>query len=191
MLSGYNNTTTGGTVFLDDVCGGNWNFDRQTVWIRQLNPEAKGKAESDINIRSDGSTIWMLGVKTEGPKTVVKATRGRIELWGGFFYASRGTNEGAAAIDLVDCEFLGSWVNHLGGSYRPQVRAKRGDRTDEFHLNVDFGDRSLLPLIQKELRGKEIILEKSTNQQLRTPDSVFRHGSYGVKIPLFTFPAKD
>ncbi|MDW8196387.1 MAG: glycosyl hydrolase family 28-related protein [Gemmataceae bacterium] len=187
MTRGYRNSVPGGTVFLDDVCGHDWQFRGQMVWARQLNPEAKDKL--GFNIRAEDSQLWLLGVKTEGPKTVLSAKGGRTELWGGFFYASRGTEANAAAIHLTDGEFLGNWVNHLGGSYRPQVRHQRGDRIDEMWLHVDFSDLKLLPLRRKELRGDTILEEKQTNQNEKTADGVFRHGSYGVKVPLFSAPA--
>ncbi len=188
MTRGYRNSVKGGTVYLDDVCGHDWEFRGQTVWARQLNPEAKGK--DDFNIRAIDSQLWLLGVKTEGPKTVFSGRGGRAELWGGFFYASRGTDPNAAAIDLVGSTFVGSWVNHLGGSYRPQVRQQHNGRTDEFWLHVDFSDRAKLPLIRKEVQGTEVLEDKKTNQQERSADSSFRHGSYGVKVPLFIAPTE-
>uniref|UniRef100_A0A7C4QNQ6 Rhamnogalacturonase A/B/Epimerase-like pectate lyase domain-containing protein n=1 Tax=Schlesneria paludicola TaxID=360056 RepID=A0A7C4QNQ6_9PLAN len=183
MNSGYRNTVRGGTVFLDDVCGTNWEFTGQTVWARQLNPEAKGKA--DFNIRATDSRLWLLGVKTEGPKTVLTAKGGRSELWGGFFYASRGTDNGAAAIDLNDSDFVGGWVNHLGGSYQPQVRHRRGDQLEEFWLHVDFSDPSKLPLVRKRVWGSDVVEDVRVNQEEKSPGSIFRHGSYGVRLPWY------
>ncbi|MCL6504114.1 MAG: glycoside hydrolase family 55 protein [Pirellulales bacterium] len=187
MNSGYRNTVPGGTVFLEDVTGINWEFIGQTVWARQLNPEAKGNR--DFNIRATNSRLWLLGVKTEGPKTVLTAAGGRVELWGGFFYANRGTDQGAAAIDLTDTDFLGGWVNHLGGSYQPQVRHRRGDQTEEFWLHVDFSDRSLLPLVRRRVRGAEILEDVRVNQGEQSAAAAFRHGSYGVRLPWYSSPS--
>lgn len=183
MLGGYRNTVKGGQVFLDDVCGNAWNFDGQRVWARQLNTEAKG--DGDFNVRCRDTEFWAMCLKTEGPRTVITATGGRVELWGGFFYASRGTDAGAAAIDLTRTAFVGSWVNHLGGSYRPQVRHRAGDRIDELHLNVDFTDRSRLFALYRETQGETTTFEHvkpGGDQSLTRP---FRHGSYGVKVPRF------
>lgn len=188
MTRGYRNTVPGGTVFRDDVCGHNWEFYGQTVWVRQLNPEAKGS--KDFNIRARDSQLWLLGVKTEGPKTVLLAREGYTELWGGFFYANRGTEPGAAAIDLIDGQFLGNWVNHLGGSYRPQIRHRRAGRLDELWLHVDFSDTEKLPLVLKEVRGGGVVREQRTEQTQQGAAGVFRHGSYGVKVPVFSTPAE-
>lgn len=186
MLSGYRNSVRGGTVFIDDVCGEAWHFRGQTVWARQLNPEAKGNEEDSFNIRAEESHLWLLGVKTEGPKTVLKAEGGSVELWGGFFYASRGTQPNAAAIDLTNCQFLGNWVNHLGGSYRPQVRQNNQSRVSEFFLHVDFADRQHLHLVRREQQGEKVLEERKTSQRDQVADGTFRHGSYGVKVPLFS-----
>ena len=183
MLSGYRNTTPGGKVFLDDVCGGNWHFNEQQVWARQLNPEAKG--DGDFNVRCDSSQFWAMGLKTEGPRTIITATGGRIELWGGFFYASRGTDKDAAAFDLTNTDVLGSWVNHLGGSFRPQVRSRHEQRLDELFLHIDFTDRSRLFAAYRELAGDDVLLEHTDPKADQSLTQPFRHGSYGVKVPRF------
>jgi hypothetical protein len=115
---------------------------------------------------------------------VLTADGGRTELWGGFFYASRGTDRGAAAIDLTGSELLGNWVNHLGGSYQPQLRHRQGERTDELWLHVDFSDLSALNLIRKEMRGMEVVEAVKSGQSEQTTDALYRHGTYGVKLPL-------
>jgi hypothetical protein len=183
MNSGYRNTVRGGTVFLDDVCGINWDFTGQTVWARQLNPEAKG--QDHFNIRATDSQLWLLGVKTEGPKTVLTARGGRTELWGGFFYPSRGTEPGAAALDLIDSDLVGGWVNYLGGSYRPQVRYRRGDEVEEFWLHVDFTNRNHLPLIRKRVRGAEVLEDVRFNPDVKTAATIYRHGNYGIRLPWY------
>lgn len=188
MNSGYRNTVRGGSVFLDDVTGNNWEFNGQTVWARQLNPEAKGKTE--FNIRASNSQLWLWGVKTEGPKTVLTARDSRVELWGGFFYASRGTDPGTAAIDLIDAELQGGWVNHLGGSYQPQVRHRRGEQIEAFWLHVDFTDRSQLHLVRKHTKDSQTIEELRLSQHEKSADAIFRHGSYGVRIPWYFSPSK-
>ncbi len=87
------------------------------------------------------------------PRTIITTTGGRMELWGGFFYASRGTDKEAAAFDLTNTEFLGSWVNHLSGTFRPQLRSRHEQRLDELFLNIDFTDRSHLFAAYRELHG--------------------------------------
>jgi hypothetical protein len=85
----YRNSKPGGKVFLEDVCGGDWDFTGQRVWMRQLNPEARGDS---FNVRATDTKLWALGYKTEGPKTAITATGGQLEVLAAFLYANRGTD---------------------------------------------------------------------------------------------------
>jgi len=73
-----------GPLFLNDVeGGGGWHFTTdQQVWARQLNAE-----QPVTKIRNDGADLWILGLKTEAPGTVIESTDGaRTELLGGLLY---------------------------------------------------------------------------------------------------------
>lgn len=93
IRNGYGYRNTGfGDVFLEDFhslpVGINYDradqqpgliFRNQRVWARQLNPEQNG-----VNIVNDGGTLWILGLKTEYPNTLVETKNGgKTEVLGG------------------------------------------------------------------------------------------------------------
>ncbi len=130
LMSGYRNTVPGGKLFIEDLCADRFDFDRQKVWARQLNPEAKGD-ENSFNIRNRGGDLWILNLKTEGPKTAIETTGGgRTEVLGGYLYPSRGTDKGAAAFEVKDSKLSASYTNQHG-IFAPQVRVTARGRTSE------------------------------------------------------------
>ncbi len=81
--NGYRNTVPG-EVFIEDVCGNPFRFERQKVWARQLNPESSKRTK----ITARDSQLWILGLKTEGDATAIDAAGGRVEVCGAFIYAN-------------------------------------------------------------------------------------------------------
>jgi hypothetical protein len=181
MIGRYRNTVPGGKVHLEDVCGGNWEFDGQQVWARQINPEARGQ---DFNFRLQKTDFWALGVKTEGPKTIFTAADSHLEIHAGFFYANRGTEEGAAAFDLTRSSLVANYVNHLGGNYRPQIRSRSGSSLGEILLHTDFSDRDNLAFLHRVVLDGETLREAIDTRGAPASSRIYRHGSYGVKVPL-------
>jgi Pectate lyase superfamily protein len=81
----YRNTGFG-RLFVEDVSAGDWVFDRQPVWIRQINPE-----NPTTKIVNKGGTVWMMGLKTEKEGTVVETrSGGKTEILGGLIYPASG-----------------------------------------------------------------------------------------------------
>jgi hypothetical protein len=78
-------TGSGGTgrVFIEDVAGGPWFFrGPQKIWARQLDMESLGEKAV-----VDGAQLWVMGVKTENPGTVIRAVNGAaLEVLGGLLY---------------------------------------------------------------------------------------------------------
>ena len=78
-------TSSGGTgrVFIEDVAGGPWFFHGpQKIWARQLDMESLGEKAV-----VDGAQLWLMGVKTERPGTVIRAENGAtLEVLGGLLY---------------------------------------------------------------------------------------------------------
>jgi len=78
-------TGSGGTgrVFIEDVAGGPWFFHGpQKIWARQLDMESLGEKAV-----LDGAQLWLMGVKTERPGTVIRAENGAtLEVLGGLLY---------------------------------------------------------------------------------------------------------
>lgn len=79
----YVNTSGAGSFFIEDGCAGPWKFDySQNVWARQLNPENSG-----LKVQNTGARLWILGLKTEVPGTVLETrSNGKTELLGGLIY---------------------------------------------------------------------------------------------------------
>ena len=90
----YANTSTGtGDLFIDDVVFANpVVFRNQNVWARQLNQETNTQQTSDdAKIINDGGSLWVLGLKTERPGTIVKTINGgKTEILGAFLYSTGG-----------------------------------------------------------------------------------------------------
>jgi hypothetical protein len=75
---------TPGRVYLTDDAGGSgWRFTPgQEVWARQLNVEQAG-----TKVVSEGARLWVLGIKTESPSTVLDSSGGaETEILGGLLY---------------------------------------------------------------------------------------------------------
>ncbi len=125
-----------GKLFVEDQVKHSWVFDHQKVWMRHWN----GEAHLDkTNIINKGSDLWILGLKHEGPKTVI-TTRdgGRTELLGCLVYPYAGS-EGVPAFVCEDGEQSLSYVMqnpwtcpHYG--YECQVLEKRDNLTHSLWL---------------------------------------------------------
>jgi len=82
-------STGDGDLFIEDVVGGHWIFNKQNVWARQLNAEQRV-----TKITNDGGNLWILGLKTERGGTLIETRNGgKTELIGGFCYATSGPKE--------------------------------------------------------------------------------------------------
>ena len=76
----YRNTGTG-PLFIEDIVGGAFTFNRQQVWARQFNSE---RQETGTHVLNDGGTLWTLGFKTEGGGTQLETRNGgQTEVLGG------------------------------------------------------------------------------------------------------------
>lgn len=156
LIGGYRNTIPGGKVFLYDVCGTRWDFDRQKVWARQLNPESNpGRDPEGFNVRVRGGQFVVLGIKTEYGKTVVEAGDGaKVEVLGGWSYH---TGEVGYINDRSDMSLAGILTSN-GWFSQALVRETGGDGVTH----------SLRPEIGKDQENA---------------DGSFR--KYGTLIPLY------
>lgn len=126
----YRNTGSG-PLFIEDVSAGDWVFNRQTVWARQLNPENLG-----TKIVNKGGTLWVLGLKTEKEGTVVETTEGgKTEVLGGLLYPAipQSREMPADQAAFINNESSLSVVmgesSYGGGYYRTVVRETRDGKT--------------------------------------------------------------
>lgn len=77
----YRNTGSG-RLFIKDVAASDWVFNHQQVWARQINPEG-----NNVKIVNNGSTLWILGIKTEDQGTAIQTIAGgKTEVLGGLLY---------------------------------------------------------------------------------------------------------
>ena len=79
--------TGAGELFVEDVSSETgWTMNGQHVWARQWCIENKG-----TKILNDGGILWILGLKTDQPGTLVKTIHaGRTEIFGGLCVAGGG-----------------------------------------------------------------------------------------------------
>lgn len=98
-----------GKLFIEDVVGGPWKFERQKIWARQFNAENKG-----VHISNNAGTLWVLGFKTERDGILVDTKAGgKTEIIGGLIYSTSDpkttpmfTNENSAvSLTIGECNF--------------------------------------------------------------------------------------
>ncbi|MGB7415835.1 MAG: glycosyl hydrolase family 28-related protein [Thermosynechococcaceae cyanobacterium] len=91
-LHGRYTNTGSGDVFIEDVVGGPFYFRNQNVWARQFNQETDvEKTNDEAKIVNDGGNLWILGLKTERPGTVIKTiNQGKTEVLGGYIFSTGG-----------------------------------------------------------------------------------------------------
>jgi Pectate lyase superfamily protein len=89
-LRSYRNTDSGtGDVYFEDVVVGSIKMQRQKAWARSLNVEGT-PLESEAKILNNGGILWILGLKTEQPGTIIETSnRGSTEVLGGFIYINQ------------------------------------------------------------------------------------------------------
>ena len=125
--SAYRNTGFG-ALFVEDVCAGDWIFDRQQVWMRQINPE-----NTTTKIVNNGSKVWILGLKTEKEGTVLETRNGgKTEVLGGLIYPAGGgdripANQPAFINRESELTIAGMGESrHSSGSYNVIVQETQG-----------------------------------------------------------------
>jgi hypothetical protein len=133
----------GGDVYLDDCVnnpGANFSFKGGRIWAWQFNPEPQG-----VHVRNDGGALWIFGIKTESPGTLIEtANGGSTEVLGGIAYTSGGSG-GVPMFVVTDSRFsatLGEvcWDDRY---YRVIVRETRNGETREFKADDPRWGRSL------------------------------------------------
>ncbi len=149
----YRNAPGAGKLFIENVAtDAPYSFEYpQDVWARQLNPESY-KLASGPSIYNRGGTFWILGLKTEGPRSVLETTyAGRTELLGGLLYPVR-------QVPLDEPAFLNDESQHslvyavsanaVDRNYNIQIKETRDGLTKTLsRSNVPSrGPGSLVPL---------------------------------------------
>ena len=127
FIHGFKNDAGSGDLFLVDVTGENIVFNKNNVWVRNINTESR-----DANVRNSGAKLWVLGWKTEQQRAVCWNENGALtEVLGGFVYPVQGAVPGAENEPM--------WVNdnsaitlfHCGSGYPYYVREVRDGNTEQ------------------------------------------------------------
>lgn len=119
----YRNTQRGtGKLFFEDVIGrGTVIGHGQHAWLRQYDAEWG----FDPWLENHGSTLWVLGMKTEGNTTAIHTQGGgRTELLGGLFYREsrwKGPKDSPLFTVAPGSHFSASYVNN-GQAYPVQLQ---------------------------------------------------------------------
>ncbi|BAU66908.1 hypothetical protein STA3757_43140 [Stanieria sp. NIES-3757] len=89
-LRSYSNTKAGtGDVFFEDIVSGLIKIHNQNAWARSLNVEAT-PPDSEAKILNDSGRLWILGLKTENPGTIIETkNNSSTEVLGGFIYINQ------------------------------------------------------------------------------------------------------
>ena len=123
-----------GDLFVEDVTGRFHIQPGVRAWMRYVNPETNQdgrnkRPDTQWHLRNDGGQLWILGIKTEGPGTVI-ATRngGRTELLGGLAYSSGGARTQDLPEFVVEdsqASFSITEANFSNNAYKSLIVAKK------------------------------------------------------------------
>jgi hypothetical protein len=127
----YINTVPGGKVFVEDTTSVPLIFDRQKVWMRQINTESY---DHNPHIVNKGGDLWILGLKTEKDRSIIGTySGGRTEVIGGLLYKNRERIGPAPAFICEDCQMSLVYRNK-GIPYQTQVLETQNGTTKEFSV---------------------------------------------------------
>jgi hypothetical protein len=139
----YINTVTGGKVFVDDTVAVPLIFDRQKVWMRQINTESY---EHNPHIVNKGSDVWILGLKTEKDRTIIGTyDGGRTEVLGGLLYKNRERLGQVPAFISEDASVSLIYRNKWR-AYQPQVRESHNGTIRDFLVEDMTASEGRVPL---------------------------------------------
>jgi Pectate lyase superfamily protein len=128
----YQGVKGAGPLFGENVMIGEWRFEAgQKVWLRQLNTEFTNATR----LVNNGAKLWILGIKTEDPYTVIETKGGgQTEVLGGLLYPGHGDRVPATDVAIINNESQTSlvYVTAADGAsqdYTIHVRAIRNGMT--------------------------------------------------------------
>jgi len=123
-----------GELFVEDVTGRFHLQPGTQAWMRYINPETNQdhrntKPEAQWHLRNDGGQLWILGIKTEGPGTVITTRNGgRTELLGGLAYSSGGARTQDLPAFIVEdsqSSFSVTEANFSNNAYKSLIVVKK------------------------------------------------------------------
>jgi len=144
----YTNSTPGGKVFIENVFSQNkgcrehgcFQFHGQHVWARQINPE-----KANPQIRNDGSSLWILGFKTEHPGALLGTAfltenGGRTEVLGGTINQSVGDGAPPSIVNLDSDVAVVSSTTDWRELTRPVRHTVVEERRDNVTHRISWGE---------------------------------------------------
>jgi hypothetical protein len=107
-----------GSLFIEDVAGFKWQFDGpQHVWARQFDVEGNSKL-----VVNNGAFLWILGMKTEGPHTVIETkSGGSTEVLGALLYPVHAV---ATEVPAFIVDGASAAISYVVSSYKPETDYK-------------------------------------------------------------------
>ncbi len=146
----YRGRPGAGPVFLEDVCCGSLQLGSdQQVWARQLNVEKRASPM----ITNEGARLWVMGIKSELPETVIASAGGSSsEILGGLLYPVEPVPRGTPA--FIESDASGSYVYAVSAyieesrNYRVHVVSAAGELSVGQTVARNLG--SLIPLYVAE-----------------------------------------
>lgn len=159
-----------GDLFIDDANGRGGNRTTfsiapgQRVWARQWNIEDNSDAPGAL-IRNDGGEVWILGIKTEGAKTIIETVNGgKTEVLGGFHYPVAPMPPDLPLYINHESSFSGAWATQ--GVVNLHVRETRDGVTRDLlrlALPTRGSSNSFAPLYSGFARPPFLISRKFRN----------------------------
>jgi hypothetical protein len=128
------NAPNAGELFMESVCAGRMSFNNpgQKIWARQLDPEARDVTK----IVNNGCQLWILGLKTERPGTIVDSSNGAVtEIIGGLFHPVVKAGDDAI-LKVNNSRLSASYVtvaSNVMPDFSTHLMETRGDQTQYLH----------------------------------------------------------
>ncbi len=127
-----------GELFVEDVTGRFHLKPATKAWMRAINPETNQDhrntvPEAQWHLKNDGGQLWILGIKTEGPGTVITTRNGgRTELLGGLLYSSGGARTQLLPAFIIEDSQVSlsvTEVNFSNNAYQTLILLKQAGQT--------------------------------------------------------------
>lgn len=154
-FTSYSNTAKGtGDLFVEDVIGSLSILYPQNVWARQLNIE-----HVSPELRNVAGKVWVLGLKTEGPFTVLDASKGsKTEILGAAF----------GPLQNVPVNIPVARINNAEVSLSYRVTGSNSSGVFDYLLNI-----------KEEQNGvaKQLTLQNLRAMKIREPETVSLYNS--------------
>lgn len=154
----YINTVPGGKVFIEDTVAVPFVFDRQQVWVRQLNTESYEHNPHIVNL---GSDLWILGLKTEKDRTIIGTYGGgRTEVLGGLLYKNQERLSPVPAF-INEASEVSLTYRNKGHLYQTQILEQQANRSTSFESESMPAANGRMPLYRSGPKTRQSAANQS------------------------------